>query len=428
MSTSFSGIYSSLTGLFSFSAALNTISNDVANLNTPGYKGSDSYFRDLGPQDPNSNDLEPRDGEGSLGQGVDVATVVRQFTQGDIETTGNATDVAINGNGFFVLRLNGQDVFTRAGQFTFTDQGNLVDSVTGAPVQAIGSNGQLSDLVVNRLQTDPSVATSTVTLTGNLSTGSPSASVGSINVVDASGATQVLTLTFANEATSSSGSSATGSTTGSTTTTTGTAGEWKVVVTNAAGTQIATGEIQYNGDGTPETGANTLSFKLTSAGGAASTIELNFGAPNTQTGTTSLSSGTTSTIALGSADGTPIGTLTGITIDASGVTQLAFSNGKTVAGQQIALANFANPDELDEIGTALFAIPKDSAIQASYGKASDSGNGSIEADSLELANVDLSAEFSKIIILQRGYQGASQILNVSSKLLEDLYNSVSGNS
>ncbi|MDB5986149.1 MAG: flgF [Nevskia sp.] len=415
--TSFSGIYSSLTGLFSFSSALNTISNDVANLNTPGFKASDAYFRDLGPQEPNFGDLEPRDGEGSLGQGVEVAKVVRQFTQGDIQSTGNATDLAINGTGFFVLHRNGQYVYTRAGQFTFDDQGHLLDSVTGAFVQAIGADGKLSDLVVNRLQINPPVPTTAATFTGNLSTGSTTASVSSINVVDASGASQTLSLAFTNNAITSSNG---------TTTTTGVPGSWKVVVTDANGAQIASGEIRFNGDGTPETGFNTLSFTLASKSGQTSTIDLNFGDPNTQTGTTSFSGGTSSTIALGTVDGTPLGKLTGITIDSAGLIQLTFSNGKTGTGQQLAIAGFANPDELDEIGKALFAIPKDSSLQATYGKASDSGNGTIQAQSLELANVDLSAEFSKIIILQRGYQGASQILNVSSKLLEDLYNSVNG--
>lgn len=403
--TIFTGIYSSLTGLLSFSDALNVISNDVANLNTPGYKASNVLFRDLGPNAGGDVDQSPS-GFGDLGQGVDLEGSHLSFKAGTIQGTGNDTDVAIDGNGFFILKtVKGLQVFSRAGQFKFDDEGKLVDSVTGAVVQAITSSGSLTDLIINKFATNPSSPTTSVSFVGNLSTGSTTATVNNVTVIDATGATRTLTVKFqSNSAT--------------------TAGSWTVTVTDSDGTQIGTGEIRFDGTGAPLTGFNEVNLTL-HAGSLQSPLKLTFGTPGSTDGATSFSAGTTSTLQMGTSDGKPLGRLQGITIDADGTVQLAFSNGAKESGPQLAIANFSDPQALTQIGSSqFFADPR--KVHPQIGRAGTNGMGKIAPQSIELANVDLSQEFSEIVILQRGFQGSSQVLNVTSQLLEELYSNLGG--
>ena len=124
----FQALFNSLSGLFSFSRSLDTVSNNVANMNTPGFRGSDSFFENIGS-----------------GHGARVAGQGLRTTPGDLRQTGNATDVALDGTGFFVLRDgDGRFHYTRAGQFIFSDDGTLIDSVSRFQVMALGADGQLS--------------------------------------------------------------------------------------------------------------------------------------------------------------------------------------------------------------------------------------------------------------------------------------------
>ncbi|MCK9194680.1 MAG: flagellar hook-basal body complex protein, partial [Nevskia sp.] len=125
------------------------------------------------------------------------------------------------------------------------------------------------------------------------------------------------------------------------------------------------------------------------------------------------------------ANGTQLGVLTQVTIDRQGIAQLVFSNGDTVAGQRLALASFADPQSLAEVGASSFEVISDAAIdQPQFGFATEGGLGQLRSSNIELANVNLSQEFSNIIVLQRAFQGSSQVLNVSSQLLEQLYNNL----
>ncbi|TAM10079.1 MAG: flagellar hook-basal body complex protein [Nevskiaceae bacterium] len=406
--TSFSSIYSSLTGLSGFTTALGVVSNNITNLNTPGFKTSDAIFRDIGPLNPD-NGGTPRDGliSGDTGEGVDVNGQTRNFSEGQVEATGNATDLALSGNGYFIVSKGGTNYYTRAGQFTFDGQGHLIDGATSAFVQQADSSGNLSDLIVSPYQAYPPTPTTEVSFSGNLSTGSSQASVSNVSVIDASGTSQTLSLQLTNN-------------------TATTPGSWNVTVNDAENNPLLTGEIRFSGDGSPEASYNELTLTLPSSGNSTSTVTLNFGDPGSLTGTTSFSSGSQSTVQVASSDGVVAGSLTGITFDQTGTVQLAFSNGKAGTGAQIALANFANQNELVDAGNSYYSVSKSSAQMPTIGRPGEDGFGAITPQSLELANVDLGQEFAKIIILQRGYQGSSQVLNVSSQLLDTLYNALSG--
>lgn len=408
--TAYSGIYSSLTGLLGFTTALDVVSNNISNLNTPGFKASDSIFRDLGPLtvEPTGDQLNL--GPGDIGQGVVIRGQAQNFSEGQIQTTGTPTDLAINGNGFFVLLDGGKQVFTRAGQFTFDKTGHLVDSTTGAMVQMIDASDNLSSLVINQFQTYPPSATTNVALTGNLSTGSTSAPATTLNLIDVSGAARTLSMTETKSTSAPAG-----------------VNSWTVTVTDEKGATLLTGSIQFQGDGSPQTGFNALALTLTTADNRSSTIQLNFGTPGSTSGVTSFSAGTTSTaLQVSNSDGIALGGITGISFDQNGVAQIAFSNGKTRSGGQIALASFADPRTLHEAAHSQYAVDPSSGTQPIFGRAGESGFGSIQGGSVELANVDLGQEFANIIVLQRGYQGSSQVLNVSSQLLDTLYKALAG--
>jgi flagellar hook protein FlgE len=398
----FSSIYTSLTGLLSYSDALNTISDNIANLNTPGFKGNDVLFRDLAPSNPEFQNGDGRPDSFLSGNGVTFSGTRRSFAQGPFEQTNGSTDLAINGNGFFVLNHNGKQVFSRAGQFTFDSQGFLVDTVTQARVQAIDSSGNISDLKVEKDQVKPAVTSTEIKFTGNLDTGSTTPISTTVsNVIDATGKPRKLTLQFT-KGTATSGTS------------------WSVVVTDDSGkTLLSNGQIQFDGTGFPTAGANTLKITL---GGA--DITLNFGDPGTQNGVTAFSSGGTGQVT-GTPDGSTAGTLTQITFNQQGVVQLTFSNGVTASGQQIALANFSDPSALTSVGSAQFeANTAQPGATPQFGRAGDGAFGSFQLGEIELSNVNLSQEFSTIVVLQNGYQGSSQILNVSNQLLDDLYKSL----
>ncbi len=399
----FASIYTSLTGLLAYSDALNSISDNIANLNTPGFKGNDVLFRDLTPSNPDfGSDQGPPDSL-TTGNGVRFTGTRRVFTQGPFEQTGNGTDLSINGNGFFVLKNNGQQVFSQAGQFTFDNNGFLIDSVTNARVQGIDAGGNISDIQVNRNQAAAAVATTQIKFSGNLDTASTTGTATVKNVIDATGKNKTLTLQF---------TKGTGATSGTV---------WNVTVTDETGaTLLQASQIQFNGTGYPVQGSNTLQVTL-----AGKSVTLNFGDAGTPNGVTSFSGGQTTSTITGTPDGNSPGTLSQIAFNQQGVVQLTFSNGVTSSGPQIALANFADPSVLTSTGSAQFTADASKVGgKPTFGRAGENSFGTLQPGEIELSNVSLSQEFSTIVVLQNGYQGSSQILNVSNQLLDDLYKSI----
>ena len=419
--TTFSSIYTSLTGLAGFSEALNVISNNVANLNSPGFKASEVLFRDLGPFGAGSDSNSSSGLDDNPGQGTKYDGSLQDFSQGTFQSTGNPTDLAINGNGFFVLKdSKGQIFYTQNGQFTFDANGYLIDSASKSRVQAL-SNGQLSDVKIDlNLKTSPT-ATTKLSLTGTLSTGQSSYTLSNVQVVEPDGSTQNVSLAFS-LATSGSGASSGGSATSKTT--------WNVTATDSAGHQLlSNASISFDGSGTPVSGANTLLINLSTNAGN-QPITINFGDAGSFSGVTSLSAGTSaSSLKVATSDGKATGALTQETVDSTGTIQLTYSNGDQAAGPQLVLASFTDPDALTQVGSTQFKLDKTAKVdQPQYGVAGQNQFGSIQAGNIELANVDLSQQFSQIIILQQAFQGNSEVLNVSNQLLQQLYSNLNGSS
>lgn len=385
----FQAIFNSLSGLFGCSESLDTISNNVANMNTPGFRGSRSLFRNIVG--------------GGSGYGTEMSGSAINFMPGTILHTDNPTDLAINGAGYFILQGdNGQVLYTRAGQFHFNEDGYLVDSTGKNRIGGINDAGKLIDISIGDLRKLPPQATSKVNFAGNLSTTDSTWTVDDITVYDADGKKHALSVTFNNNNASVPNS-------------------WKVEVKDDAGNIIGSGEIRFGAAGSPRADYNTIAATLGS-GADAQDITLNFGAPGTFTGTTQFSGGT-STIAASAADGHEVVGLQSWSFNESGVMQLKYANGETKDGPQVALAYFADETTLQAHNGGQFRAGTE---KPEIGRAASGLFGKIQGASLEMSNVDLTQQFGKMIVIQRGYQASSRVLTVANGMLQQLYNDTRG--
>jgi flagellar hook protein FlgE len=389
-------IYTSLTGLLGFSRGLDVTSNNVANLNTPGFKSSELTFRDLFyrfSEEGNGRDALPE----QVGVGVDTPSTRIRFRQGELRDTGNPLDVAIDGNGFLTVNRDGEQLYTRAGQLEFGADGLLVERGSGA--QVFGLNGtQLVPVSIDGLRTSPSRATTEVRVGGNLSTGSTTAQLNDIQVFDSLGRAQTLSLRFTRSATIPS--------------------SWNVEVLDAASAVLSTGEIRFQGNGSPAPGFNTLALPYGPAGAPAVTLVFDFGDPGSFSGTTNFSGGADSSLQVQSQNGFAAGSLTTATFDERGVLQLTYSNGQTASGARLALAWFLDLQALTQLGEGLFANRTEQTPTISG--AQETVMGRIVAQRIELSNVELSEQFTDLIILQRGFQSSSQVTSVANEMIQQL--------
>lgn len=388
----FQALFNSLSGLFSFSRSLNTVSNNVANMNTPGFRGSDSFFSNIGG-----------------GRGTRISGEGLRTDSGNTRQTGNSTDLAIAGAGYFILSdIDGNIRYTRAGQFRFDEEGLLVDAVSGYRVMAYDQTGNLSTIDMDNYRSIPAVATTSVRISGNLSGNSPTAMVNSITVFDAQGGTQNLTATFTQN-------------------TTGTPpvpvpGSFLVAITDSTGATIGSGEVRFNASGTLVAGFTSVTANLPIAGGTQA-IVFNFGTAGALDGMTSLSSAANS-LTSRVTDGHGVLGVNGFQFNEKGVLQLVYSASERRDGPQIALATFPNESDLVLEGGRL--ISGATVNERVIGRPTQSGFGRIAGGSLEMSNVDLTQEFADMIIIQRGYQASSRVMSVSNEMLEQLYNSTRG--
>lgn len=426
-------LFSGVSGINTNGNAMNIIGDNIANVNTVGFKSTRAVFFDL---------LSAEIGGAKVGTGSRLAGANRLFTQGGVETTNSPTDMAVQGRGLFVLTdAQGGRFYTRAGQFTLDKSGALVNpqglKVQGLQLDANGNpTSSLTDILINnKLLVAPTV-TSTLGLAMNLdsaaatpATAFPADALGTeaapnnwfaaanfstvITVFDSLGAAHDLTFLFRKSATANewdyrvvaNASEITG----------GTAGNLRQV--NAAG-----GKLAFNPDGTLDLTAPTNTL-ITDIGAVA----WNNGA-NAQTITAAniAFTGTTqyslpSSVSSLTQDGSQSGTVTSITIDGDGVITGLFSSGRTVPLYRVSLADFTNPEGLTHVGNTLFTQSPASG-SALFGNPGNAGFGTVLSGSLELSTVDLATEFVKMVTTQRGFQASSRTITVTDTLLEEVSN------
>lgn len=393
-------IYTGMSGMMAFSRALDVISNNVANLSTPGFKSATLQFQDLFyyHRVAGSNDQEI--GSLEIGNGVVGRETIVRFRPGEMRETGEGTDVAVDGNGFFIINDDGRQLYTRAGRFEFNDEGILVSASSGAPVTGIDENGRLTQISVAGLGTSPPQATQTVTFTNNLSVGTLEYEARNVIVIDSLGGVNRLTVRFTNNSAELPRS-------------------WLIQVEAEDGTPIVDGgEIRYGGDGSPAEGFNTFSFEFAPNGAAPTTVTLDFGQPGTFAGTTSFSAGPNSTLRFQTQDGFEAGSLLDVSFNAEGVLEARYSNGQTRQGAALALGWFDNLQALEQLGGGLFQAPENAEVRID--RAGRGVMGDVLGGTIEISNVELTEQFTDLIIVQRGFQASSQVLTTANEMLQQV--------
>jgi flagellar hook protein FlgE len=428
----FGALGTARSGLVATGAALSVIGNNIANVNTVGFKGSRTEFADL---------LSAQGGGGSAGKiglGTRIGNISASFTQGNIESTGRPTDLAIEGNGFFVIGTGDGNVYTRAGNFSLDRDGKLV-TFQGLPVQGFALNdlgvavGAPIDITVTGASSQP-LPTSAVQLKSNLRADAELIPGGfdgttfdtayatsnfttSINVFDSLGAKHTMNLFFTRTGDNTWDYNV-GIDAGDTG---GTAGELQI---------LGTGSLQFNTDGSLAADPSTPSVAVTFAGAAAQTITLNFGTPNPDPvtnpglgidGITQFAG--PSAVGFQSQNGFGAGQLLSLEFSEEGVVTGVFDNGQTRPLFQLALANFVAPDGLTPLGNGLYRESVDSGSPA-VGTPQSGGLGTIVAGAVELSNVAIAQEFIDLISTQRSFQANARVITSSDTLLNDLINIV----
>lgn len=403
-------------GLTANSTALDVIGNNLANINTTGYKNQRMLFKDMVYQtlNPGSGGNAQVGGTNPVqyGFGVGIGSVDSVFQQGTLNPTGRNLDIGIQGAGFFILKSGPQNLYTRAGSFNIDSNGYLVDPGTGARVQRSGNTGEATatlpgfqtpgnqDIRVPLGTGIPGIPTATINYQGNLSSGmqvGQSATTG-IQIYDSQSTPRALTVTYTKTATNT----------------------FDVTAAISGGTAaIATNTVTFDNDGLLVSPAS-LTLDVSGIPGASNqTITLNVGTPGQSDGLTQFGGSTTTSVI--QQDGMGFGNLTDVSFDNQGFVQGVFSNGRTVPIAQLALARFNNVGGLIRVGQNNYTASASSG-EALVGVSGQGGIGTLQGASLEGANVDIAIEFSRLIIAQRGFQVNARTITAANEALQELAN------
>jgi flagellar hook protein FlgE len=391
-------LYTALSGMNAYSKGLDIVSNNVANLNTPGFKLADPLFREIVNRNLRNTGGGFSGGSGGGGVSVDSASV--SFVQGELRDTGNRLDAGIDGNGFFVLDQGGDQRFTRAGQFEFNDDGLLVDRASGAKVLIFREGGGFGFFDLDDVRSFAPKPTQEVIVTGTLASGivGSTAELPGITVFDRAGTSLNLRARFTRDAEDSQ--------------------RYQVLVLGSDGKEVGAGELRFGADGTPIQDASRIKVTLNAGSATAFDVLLNFGDPGSFAGVVAPASGAVSQLQVLRQDGVARGSLTTTEFREAGEIMLTYSNGETRIAGQLALARFDAPEQLRSLGSGTFAAAD--GIRPELGRALADGRGRIVGGRIEASNVDLTQQFTDLIVLQRGYQASSQISSIANELIQAL--------
>jgi len=396
-----------LSGLNAASADLNVTANNIANVNTTGFKSSRAEFADLFPISAY--------GLSSTATGIGVRTgrVAQQMTQGSINTTGNTLDMAIGGEGFFTLSDNGAIVYSRAGAFGTDDNGYVVNAAGQRlqvfPTTANGGfdTARLGDLQLSTT-TNPPKPTAAINANVNLPSTDDAPATTPFDASDATSYNQTRSLTVydslgtAHQAAMYYVKGATANT-------------WDVHV-QIDGSDVGGGTVTYSDTGTlltPAGGDLTLNAYTPGNGAAAMNLSLDLG-DSTQYGDSfSLNSLTQ--------DGYTTGSLTTVEITAEGIVQARYTNGQATPLGQIALTRFPNPQGLQQLGNSTWGETY-VAGQPIRGAGDSPNFGGIQSGALEGSNVDLTAQLVNMITAQRNYQANAQMISTADQITQTIIN------
>lgn len=452
-------LYSGVSGLQNHQTRMDVIGNNISNVNTTGFKRGRVNFQDMISQQL-SGAAKPTDEIGGVnakevGLGMTVASIDNIFNQGNLQSTGVSTDIAIQGNGFFVLKSGEESFYTRNGAFGLDMNGTLVNPATGMRVQgwmAEDVNGQMmvstaatpTDLVIPVGSKDPAKETTNVNFACNLNKNTPEILEGASpedivkgtwgteqKIYDSFGNEHMLSVTFRRVV--------------------GTPNQWEATVNidedNADFTQTRVGLGSTDGMGNTFIVSfdnyGALQSVTDSAGNVTNpegqvVIQTSFAVPdsnvdeegnpyrqtlNINLGTigsfkdTITQSSSKSTTKAFYQDGYTMGYLDNFKIDSSGVITGVYSNGTNRTIGQIAMASFTNQQGLEKAGDNTYVESNNSGM-ARIGESGVAGKGTLMAGALEMSNVDLSEQLTDMIVTQRGFQSNAKTITTADTLLE----------
>lgn len=433
-------LYTGVSGLRVHQSRLDVVANNIANVNTPGYRSSRMLFQDLFSQTLQGAVAPSGNFGGSnaiqIGLGVAFGSVDINHTQGTLLTTGVATDLAVQGTGFFVLSDGGSQYYTRDGSFTLNTVGQLIDPSTGMRVQGymadengqVGPNIPLTDIVIPVGATSIVRATTTATMIGNLNS---EALIGDtvsrvVRIFDSLGTPRDVSLTLTKGDVVNSGG------------TDYSAWTWEASYTNSDDPPltnvVGSGVVLFDSEGgfvdegtvaggvfTSRAGAPQVSIDAAALGGVVTLPVVPIEFSLDYSAISELADETD--VTLQSQDGFPRGTLESFSIGRDGTINGVFTNGLTRTIGQVALSTFSNLGGLEREGNNLFRATLGSG-EPQIGTANTGGRGLISGGVLEGSNVDLGQEFSDLILTQRGYQANARTITAADTLLQEAVNLV----
>jgi flagellar hook protein FlgE len=444
----FGALSSGVSGLNAFSGALGIISDNITNVNTVGYKGSNAEFSTLVTGARGSQNYTPG--------GVETKPRTLVSRQGLLQSSQDPTHLSIDGAGFFIVRTGtgpeNEVRFTRSGSFT-QDADGFLKNTAGLYLQGwqldgngdFSNNGSVSELVPINISglTGTAEATSSIRMSANLQSNAPLRDVvinnlydpanpdfnmannptlanfsQKLEVFDAQGGRREVTFSFLRSSTPN---------------------QWHVEIFGNPGevvegaglvnSQLATGIIAFNPDGSFDMDNTTVplgnrlpaqELNVTWAGNVGSLpISLNFGSNDSIDGITQFAS--QSVLRSSGVDGARFGNVVGVSVDKEGVVTALFDNGLNRAVYKLPLATFLNPDGLTRMQGNAYGISDFSGTFAMV-EANSGGAGSFAPSTLEGSTVDLAAEFTKLITTQRAFSASTRVITTADEMLNELTN------
>jgi flagellar hook protein FlgE len=404
-------MFSAISGLRAHQTKMDVTGNNIANVNTVGFKSQQTVFQDTLSQVIRAGGAPAADRGGTnpaqVGLGVKLAATTTNWTQGATQSTGRSTDFMIEGDGFFVTRSGTENLYTRAGSFDFDGEGKLV-TPNGGVLQGwmanaagvVNSNGPTGDLTVPYGQIVNPKQTTTGALGGNLPAGAATGTTyqTGVTMYDSQGVEQKVFYNFTKAAA---------------------ANTWTLDITHDNGTALVTGAtVAFNAAGaltTPAAPGTIAPFTPPAATFPSWT------GPVTVDVAALTQFGGASTVTATDQNGYELGSLQSFQLGNDGTIMGVYSNGLRQPLGQLALASFNNPSGLEKAGSSTFRVGVNSG-DAAVGLAGVGGRGVLNSGALEMSNVDLAEEFTGLIVAQRGFQANSRVITSSDEILQDLVN------
>lgn len=400
-----------LSGLDAAQSDLNVTANNIANSSTTGYKSSNAEFSEL------FSSAAAGISHLQIGGGVQLSQVQQQFSQGNISTTGNSLDLALNGNGFFTVSDAGSIQYTRAGSFTTNNQGDVVNAqgqylqVYAPTPSGTFNTTSLQNLQVPSGDSQPS-ATTQASMVFNLPANSSAPADTPFSPTDSNSYNQSTSLTVYDSLGAAHTASFYFVSAGS--------GSWDAYE-YIDGTQVNTTPVQLNYS---SSGALT---SVTDAGGGTNPEAISFGAYTPTTGAATMNVaynldgttqyGDTFGVTSETQDGYTTGQLSGVSVSSTGIIQANYTNGQSTVLGQVAIANFPDQQALQQVDNTNWVATYASGA-AVYGQAGGAGVGTISSGSLEDSNVDITTQLVNMITAQRAFQANAEMVSTENQITQ----------